>query len=267
MADDQSRPLVAVDIGNTRVKLGLFDRPLARTLPEPKSILALPHAWPDDALAGWLPGDVSSYAWCLASVHRAESTRLLDWLTARKADAVQMLDDRDLDLKVELARPDHVGIDRLVDAVAVNRLRTRGVPAIVVDFGSAPTIDVVSASGAFIGGAILPGISMSARALHEFTDLLPLIEVTGPPEPLGKSTIAAMNSGLFWGAVGAVREVIHQLSADMPKFEIFVTGGTAPGLVEALACDDLPTPRSEPHLTLAGIAISALQRPIDRDAR
>src|SRR5262249_24455819 len=104
-------------------------------------------------------------------------------------------------------------------------------------------------------------------ALHQFTDLLPLIEVAGPPPPLGKSTIEAMNSGLFWGAVGAVREVIRRLSADMPKFEIFLTGGTAPGLVEELACDDLPKPHAEPHWTLSGIAISAFQRAADRNAK
>ncbi len=96
-----------------------------------------------------------------------------------------------------------VGIDRLVDAVAVNRLRDAGRPAVVVDVGSAITVDLVSRDGAFLGGAILPGIAMSARAIHEFTDLLPLVEMSeliAPPPVLGTATAPAMESGLFWGA-------------------------------------------------------------------
>ena len=87
-----------------------------------------------------------------------------------------MLAAGDLPLEVRLERPDMVGIDRLVDAVAVNRLRDAGRPAVIVDVGTAITVDLVSADGAFLGGAILPGIQMSARAMHEFTDLLPLVD-------------------------------------------------------------------------------------------
>ena len=97
-----------------------------------------------------------------------------------------------------------VGIDRLVDAVAVNRLREPGRAAVIVDVGTAITVDLVAADGAFLGGSILPGLAMSARAMHEFTDLLPLVDVSElsePPPALGTATEEAMRSGLFWGTV------------------------------------------------------------------
>ena len=131
-----------------------------------------------------------------------------------------LLTSGDLPLVVKLPRPDMVGVDRLLDGLAANRLRTPGHPAVVVDVGSAITVDLIDAGGAFLGGAILPGIAMSARALHEFTDLLPQIdmaELAEPPPALGTATVAAMRSGLFWGAVGAVRQLVEQLTGNQRR--------------------------------------------------
>jgi len=151
-----------------------------------------------------------------------------------------------------------VGIDRLLDAVAVNRVRQSDRPAVVVDVGSAITVDLVSASGAFLGGAIAPGITMSARALHTFTDLLPLVETADlatPPLALGRSTLAAMRSGLFWGAVGTIRELSARLCAGLDRpAEIYLTGGAGPAVAELLG----PEVQHIPYLTLAGIAVSVL---------
>jgi len=150
-----------------------------------------------------------------------------------------------------------VGIDRLLDSVAANRLRRPGRPAVVADVGTAITVDAISADGAFLGGAILPGIGMSARAFAEFTDLLPLIEMSelaAPPPALGTATEPAMRSGLFWGAVGAIRQLIGELAADIGSDpEIFLTGGAGPAVAELLAA----SARHVPHLTLAGIALAA----------
>ncbi len=157
-----------------------------------------------------------------------------------------------------------VGVDRLVDAVAANRLRDAGRPAVIVDVGSAITVDLVSADGAFLGGAILPGLAMSARAMHEFTELLPLVDVAeldSPPPALGTATEPAIQSGLFWGAVGAIREVVDQLHkaaaggscAEEPQI-FFSTGGAGATVAELLG----PAARHVPHLTLAGIALAAI---------
>jgi type III pantothenate kinase len=145
----------------------------------------------------------------------------------------------------------------LLDAVAANRLRDPQRPAVVVDVGSAITVDLVSSDGAFLGGAILPGIAMSARALHEFTDLLPLIEMaelTVPPPALGTSTVPAMRSGLFWGAVGAIRQLTEQLSDSASgQPQIFLTGGAGPAVAQLLG----QSAEHVPHLTLAGIVYAA----------
>jgi type III pantothenate kinase len=195
-------------------------------------------------------------AWWIGSVNRPATTRLLDWIRQhRPADPLTLLSAGDLPLRVELERPDMVGVDRLLDAVAANHLRRPGRPAVVVDVGTAITVDLVSAEGGFRGGAILPGIAMSARAMHEFTDLLPLIgmdELSTPPPALGTATDAAMRSGLYWGAVGAIRQLIERMAGGQDP-EIFLTGGAGPAVAELLG----RSARHVPHLTLAGIALTA----------
>jgi len=293
-----SRLFVAVDIGNARIKLGLFAECCAEGLPEPARTLPLDGDLPElNRIAAWL-GDIPRYGgadipvcpvecglqgrqeclphlvheWWIASVNRPAATRLIDWLRDhRPRDRVTLLASGDLPLEVRLERPDMVGIDRLVDAVAVNRLRRPERPAVIVDVGTAITVDLVSADGAFLGGAILPGLQMSARAMHEFTDLLPLVDVSdlaAPPPALGTATVPAMESGLFWGAVGAIRQLIEQYQAaswggsstatptqgsTAIPIEVFLTGGAGVAVAELLG----PNVRFEPNLTLAGIALTA----------
>jgi type III pantothenate kinase len=302
-------PLIAVDIGNARSKYGLFrgDCPDFRAakmglspseMPEPETTLSLPGdvgGW--EQLAAWLRQiGAGQLWWWIGSVNRPATTRLLDWQRERRpADPVTLLAAGDLPLQVALERPDMVGVDRLLDAVAANRLRPPGRPAVVVDVGTAITVDLVSSDGVFSGGAILPGIAMSARALHEFTDLLPLVELeeletcekmgTGSepsrqaaddsrsgevpvpiflpralPPALGTSTVEAIGSGLFWGAVGGIRELIRQFREGAQREpQVFVTGGAGPAVAALLG----PAARHVPHLTLAGIALAAgaSQRP------
>jgi len=254
-------PLVAVDIGNNRTKIGLFPAGRSAGLPSPSRTLVIGELEVEaDRLASWLAegllrGDLS---WWIGSVNRPATTRLVDWLREhRPREPLTLLAAGDLPLSVALERPDMVGIDRLLDALAANRLRAPGCPAIVVDVGTAITIDLVSADGAFCGGAIVPGIAMSARALHAFTDLLPLIDISelaAPPEPLGTSTVAAMRSGLFWGAVGAIRQLAERLTGEAAdRAQVFLTGGAGPAVAELLG----ERARHVPHLTLAGIALAA----------
>jgi type III pantothenate kinase len=252
-------PLIAVDVGNARIKFGLFgEAPSGRGLPEPQRTLQLAGpAPPLERLAEWLAAGTAR--WHIGSVNRPAATRLVDWLRERRGgDRVVLLAAGDLPLEVKVPRPDMVGVDRLLDAVAANRLREPGRPAVVVDVGSAITVDLVSAEGAFLGGAILPGIAMSARALHEFTDLLPEIkmaELAEPPPALGTATEPAMRAGLFWGAVGAIRQLVEQLTGDAQP-QVFLTGGAGPAVARMLG----PCGRYVPHLTLAGIAVAAGQR-------
>lgn len=269
MSVDRSAPLVAVDVGNSRIKLGLFPKSAAtlpaHALPEPAASLDLnARAWEPAIVAEWLATSSAAsgkegdrLTWGIASVYREASSRLADWVRSeRSGDQVIELTYRELPLVVALPAPECVGIDRLLGAVAANRLRAPQRAAVVVDLGSAITVDLVSPTGEFRGGAILPGIGMSARALFEQTDLLPhlpLTELDQPPAPLGTSTALAIESGLFWGAVGAVRELVARLTAgfDRPP-HVFLTGGAAPSVANLLGEDA----RYLSHLVLAGIALS-----------
>lgn len=253
-------PLIAVDIGNARMKLASFHRRQSERVPEPESLLALHGALPPwGRLRPWLDAlGHGQLHWFIGSVNRPAATRLLDWLRAhRPADPATMLAAGDLPLEVRLERPDMVGIDRLLDALAAKHLRQTDRPAVVVDVGSAITIDLIDADGAFLGGSILPGIEMSARALHEYTDLLPKIdmaELHTPPPALGTSTTPAMRSGLFWGTVGAIRQLTEKLAAEVGgDAEVFLTGGAGEILAELLGTHA----RHVPQLTLVGIALAA----------
>jgi len=253
--------LVAVDVGNSQAKLGLFDCRHSDdvVLPEPASTITIANEnTVSERLGNWLAGlEPGTLSWSIGSVNRPAATRLIDWLCRHRSDEpITLLAAGDLLLEVRLDRPDMVGIDRLLDAVAANRLRRPGHQAVLVDVGSAITVDLVSPEGEFLGGAILPGLAMSARALHTFTDLLPEVEIAEletPLPPLGTATVPAIQSGLFWGAVGAVRELIARLTADRSApVDVFLTGGAGPAVAELIG----DAARHVPHLTLQGIAVA-----------
>jgi len=254
-------PLVAVDVGNSRIKFGLFERAGedSQGLPVPSRTLDLvPQDGKLNELIAWLkPWDAAAVGWWIGSVQRTVTSQLVTWLRDRQATRISLLAAGDLPLVVSLPRPDMVGIDRLLSAVGTNRLRSPNTPAVVVDLGTAITVDLVGSQGDFMGGAILPGIGTSARALHEFTDLLPLLDMQAlaePPPPLGVATIEALRSGLYWGAVGGVRELITRLGQQAKATpQIFLTGGAAPAVAGLLSQDAIYVP----YLTLAGIALTA----------
>ena len=252
-----SPPLIAVDIGNSSTKIGWFDAAsLAQSLPQPAATVDYPTGQtPLEAVAAQLPE--GPCRWLVASVHREGQRLLTKWVEShRHADELLFLTYRELPLELRVEFPDRVGVDRLAAAVAGNAIRDPRWPCIVIDAGSAVTVDLVSAAGAFEGGAILPGFKMQAEALFGGADQLPLTVLSPndqPPEPLGKNTQAAIQSGLFWGAVGAVREIVAKLSAphDSPP-QVFVTGGDLRRLAE-----HVDGARYVPNMVLAGIAIAA----------
>jgi type III pantothenate kinase len=250
------QPLIAVDIGNSSTKIGWrFERASAELLPsavQTKSFTT--GALPPVELATELPA--SPAKWAIASVHREGSRLLSEWIAAqRPTDCIQLLTYRDFPIVPRVAAPERVGVDRLAAAVAANHLRRPDAPAIVIDAGSAITVDLVAADGAFEGGAILPGFRMGAEALYG-ADLLPLALLEPndqPPPALGKDTRAAIHSGLFWGAVGAVRELVGRLSIDLGSpAQVFVTGGDLRQLALHLAGSQFV-----PNMVLAGIALAA----------
>lgn len=263
--------LVAVDIGNSRIKLGRFDRgPRTPELPHPTATLELPlssksgefNAAP---LAAWCGNELTGDAdWLISSVHRGATEQLIAAVSALakqlgRAWPLRQIAFIDVPLVVEIDAPERVGMDRLMGAVAADRLRPRDRAAIVVDLGTATKLCLLTDVGAFVGGAILPGLSMSALALEEQTDALPHVDVERwqtPPQALGKSTVPAIESGIFWGTVGAVRELVAQLSKSCePPPAVFITGGGSQLVAEVLAEDASLPLQHVPHLVLSGVAI------------
>ncbi|MEO0745128.1 MAG: type III pantothenate kinase, partial [Pseudomonadota bacterium] len=120
-----------------------------------------------------------------------------------------------------------IGPDRLVNtAGAYDRC---GGDLIVVDFGTATTFDVVDTDGAYVGGVIAPGVNLSLEALHNAAAALPHVDITKPQAVVGTNTVACMQSGVFWGYVGLVREICARIKAERARdMRVIATGGLAP---------------------------------------
>ncbi|MBI3446912.1 MAG: type III pantothenate kinase [Magnetospirillum sp.] len=137
-----------------------------------------------------------------------------------------------LGLSILLDRPEEVGADRLVNAVAAHKYY-KG-PLIVIDFGTATTFDVVDAAGNYCGGAISPGINLSLQALHMAAAKLPRVAIGRPKNVIGRATVPAMQSGIFWGYVGLIEGLVHRIKEEFGSdMHVVATGGLAPLFAEA----------------------------------
>lgn len=146
--------------------------------------------------------------------------------------------------------PQEVGADRIVNAVAA--YEKAGTALIVVDFGTATTFDVISADGSYQGGAISPGIGISAEALFQRTSKLPRVEFLRPTQVIAKNTVQSMQAGIFFGYVGLVEGIVRRMKQEMAEPpQVVATGGLAAPIAAATNCID----RVEPYLTLEGLRI------------
>lgn len=214
-------------------------------------------AVPWDELARWsdrLNGTVVSVI--LGGVNPRGQDKVLDgWPATGWPKPVVIDSPFELPIELHVDSPRTVGVDRLLNAVAANVIRPPECPLIIIDSGTATTVDVISTTGAFEGGAILPGFQLCSRALHQYTALLPRIsnaELAGqPPDPLGKNTRDALRSGLFWGQLGAVRELTGHLREKLPQEAMTViTGGAGRLIVPHVA-----RAVHQPYLALQGLVI------------
>jgi type III pantothenate kinase len=159
-----------------------------------------------------------------------------------------------LGVAIDYPKPRSIGADRLANAAAVTALY--GFPAIVVDFGTAVTFDIISEHRAYIGGVIAPGLEAMTNFLYQRTALLPRISLKEPLHAVGKSTIEAMRSGAVFGYRGLVREILERIKAEQfrrKKVHVVATGGYARLIVHGLP--DIGV--VHPHLTLEGLRIVA----------
>ncbi len=143
-----------------------------------------------------------------------------------------------------------VGPDRIVNSVAGYDLF--GGNLIIVDFGTATTFDVVDKDGAYVGGVIAPGINLSLQALHQMAAALPHVDIARPKEVIGTNTVACMQSGVFWGYIGLVKEICRKIIEEKQEvMKIIATGGLAP----LLQSSDQLFEAVEDNLTMHGLRL------------
>ncbi|NDC54121.1 MAG: type III pantothenate kinase [Planctomycetia bacterium] len=256
--------VLLADVGNSRIKLAVVaDHGDARRLPAITRRHDLDsHSFRPADLEQWLQGAAPGPAVVLvASVHDAAAARLEAALAAVSATGHRPLRQRrivhaDLPLAIAVPEPDRVGIDRLCGAAAATIVKPAGRPAIVVDCGTAATVDLVVADGTFTGGAILPGPALMARALADGTSKLPEVAALGrgeAPAMPGRSTHEAIAAGIGFGTQGAIARLVAEGQAALGgTADVILTGGWR-GAVRAA----LPGATEIPDLVLHGIALAA----------
>jgi type III pantothenate kinase len=247
--------LLTIDIGNTNITFGLYEgerlgpswriRTIHEKMPDEYGILMtqlFQHQ-------GYQPQSVTGVA--IASVV-PPLTPIFQQVCQDYVGQTPLVVDAGVrtGVQVRYENPREVGADRVVDAAAVRVLY--GVPACVVDLGTATTFDAVSADGDYLGGAIAPGVSIAARALFERTAKLPRVELKRPPSAIGRNTPHSIQSGLLYGYVGLVEGMVARFKAELgPETHVIATGGLAPVIAQETDVIDVV----DPWLTLHGLRI------------
>ena len=165
-----------------------------------------------------------------------------------KVEPLVVGENAELGIPIRIQKPSEAGADRLVNAIG-GYLKYGG-PLILIDSGTATTLDVVGEDGAFEGGVISPGINLSMQALHSAAARLPRVAIAKPPHVIGKGTVEAMQSGVFWGYIALIEGLIERIKREYPApLQVIATGGVA-SLFEG-ATDRIDA--FDPDLTLRGL--------------
>lgn len=217
--------LLAIDIGNSSTKFGVFDRD---ELISKLSILTIKNASADDlkkAVSNDLPRNVS--AAIVSSVVPEIEKPLADFLTNRFGITPAFVDTSfDFGLTVRYKTIETLGVDRLIVASAA--AAKYGAPCIVCSFGTATTIDAVNSDHEYLGGVIAPGMKTMAEALHLKASKLPEVEISHPSSVIGDSTVTSIQSGIFYGYLGLVEGIISRMMSELEETpQVIATGGFA----------------------------------------
>jgi type III pantothenate kinase len=251
--------LLAIDIGNTNIVVGVFDGD------------RLLHGWrlstqpqrTADEMGMWVlqlfqhgqltPRDVDGIV--VASVVPT-LTRPTAEMATRYFERPPLVVDATVEtgMPVLYDLPSEVGADRIVNGVAAYERfgRAEGRPLIVVDFGTATTFDAISGLGEYLGGVICPGVNISADALFQRAARLPRVEVRRPDAVIGRTTVGSMQSGLFYGYIGLVEGVVQRMRRELGDRTTCVATG---GLAEMIAPDTPAIDAVDRDLTLHGLRI------------
>jgi type III pantothenate kinase len=177
-----------------------------------------------------------------------------DWFSVEPLVARSTLD---WGFDIRVSNPAEVGADRLLNTLAAHQ--RFGGPLVIVDFGTATTFDVVDKDGAYLGGVICPGINLSLEALHQAAAQLPRIGIARPQAVIGRQTVPAMQSGVYWGYVAMVEGLVTRIRAEFGgPMKVVATGGLASLLAEGTMMIE----HIEPDLTLDGLRMLAERNPV-----
>ncbi|MBN1866758.1 type III pantothenate kinase [Candidatus Sumerlaeota bacterium] len=245
---------LSIDVGNTQIVLGLYESDQLRKtwrLAADAERTGDEYGASIDGLVRRAGFDTATLEGCMISSVIPRLTQSLCAAISAVSPIEPMALTHDLDLGIEnrYQRPENVGADRLANAVG--GVERYGAPLIVVDFGTATTLDVISADRAYLGGAIMPGLEIGADALFKRTSLLPRVAIEPPSSAIGRSTTDAIASGLVWGTIGAIDGIVERIRAELraPDCLVVATGGHAAavaGLSETIS-------KIDPDLTSFGI--------------
>src|SRR5688572_11865383 len=251
--------LLAIDVGNTNIVLGVFDREL---LTESWRLVTMRERTSDEI--GILVSQLFARSEIAASAVDGiilssvvpPLTRTVEEMCERYFDKQPLTVDpaSNSGMPVLYQPPTDVGADRVVNAVAAYEYfgREAGVPVIVVDFGTATTFDAISLRGEYLGGVICPGIGISADALFQRAARLPRVDVRKPPSVIGTTTVTSMQSGLFFGYVSMVDGIVVRMRGELEDGSRAICIATG-GMADVLAGETTTIQRVEPDLTLQGL--------------
>jgi len=255
--------LFAIDIGNTNIVIGIFQE--NKIIHKWRIITDLKKSIDDyaiDIVELCLTNNVD----CLA-INGSIICSVVPTITARLEEAIKKIisptlvknilvlgdEKTKLNIDIKIKNKKEVGFDRLVNSIA--GYKKFGGNLIIIDFGTATTFDVVGSSGEYLGGVIAPGINLSLKALHDMTSQLPKITVKYQKTVIGKSTVEAMNSGVYHGYIAMVDGMVKKIDNELGiKTQKIITGGLSELFKEHLIGNNI-VDFQEPDLTLDGLKI------------
>jgi len=249
--------LLAIDVGNTNIVLGAFDLDQGQNGP-------LLHSW---RIATTRERTADEYGLMFQELlrHRKIEPSLVSEMAIASvvppiqpvletcclryfdADPLWLEPGIELGLKLLIDNPNELGADRIANCVGV--LEKYGAPAIAIDLGTATTFDVVNGQSEYVGGLILPGVKIAAEALFHRAARLPRVEIAKPENIIGKNTIEAMQSGLYYGGISQMDGILERLAQHVPGAAVIATGG----LAKTIAKESRFIQQVEPDMTLYGL--------------
>ena len=245
--------LLALDIGNTSIHIGLFDGELLKStwrigverekLPDEYGVLLMSLL----GTGGIRATDIDA---CIVGCDVPPLIPTFETVCKKyfKIDPMVVGHGLRTGVRILYDNPKQLGADRIIDAVAAIKLY--GAPVIVVDFGTATVFDAINEQGDYLGGAIAPGIGIASEALFSRAAMLYRVQLERPPAAIGKNTIHAMQSGILFGYVGLVEGLVQRFRSELTgDVKVVATGGLAQEIAQETTCIDI----IDGNLTLGGL--------------